>query len=412
MGGIVQRARLAARATGHLLLSLLLVPLCVLALVQFLLSLVLSVTFVGLLLLPVTTRVNRAVTGLARRLASRWLGRPVTAQYGPRSGLLNRALQTLNDPMTWRDIGWLALHLVAGMVLPILAIALWGALGFDLGLPFWWWAVPAEHTVNLTGVPIDSWFKVITVVPVHFAAFTAIALWAIPLLATADAHLSRLVLATPERVRLAERVAELTETRAAALDAHGAELRRIERDLHDGAQARLVSIAMRLGIAERMMASDPAKAAELVSEARRSTEETMTELRGIIRGMYPPILADRGLPGAVAALAAGCPVPVTTATDGVDRLPAAVEAAAYFVVAEALTNVAKHSGASSASVRLSETDGRLTVVVTDDGRGAADETAGTGLKGIRRRAAAFDGGARLTSPPGGPTTLTVELPCR
>ncbi|GLW97049.1 histidine kinase [Microtetraspora sp. NBRC 16547] len=400
------------RATRHLILSLLLVPLCVLALLQFLAALLLSVTFVGLLLLPYAARVNRGVAGLARRLASRQLDRPVTARYGPRSGVLNRARLTLNDPMTWRDAGWLALHLPAGVALPALALGLWAGLGFDLSLPFWWWAPLPEHTINVTGIAIDSWFRVITVVPIHFAAFTAVALWAIPWLATADAHLSRLILATPERVRLAERVAELTETRAAALDAHGAELRRIERDLHDGAQARLVSIAMRLGIAERMMATDPDKAAELVSEARQSTEETMTELRGIIRGMYPPILADRGLSGAVAALAAGCPVPVTTATDGVGRLPAAVEAAAYFVVAEALTNVAKHSGASSASVRLDEADGRLSIVIIDDGRGAADEIGGTGLAGIRRRATAFDGRTDLASPPGGPTTLTVELPCR
>ncbi|WP_245647161.1 sensor histidine kinase [Microtetraspora niveoalba] len=411
MGGIVRRAKRAARATGHLVLGLLLVPLCVLALLQFLVSLVLSVTFVGLLLVPYTARVNRAVAGLARRLASRWLGRPVTARYGPRTGILNRARLTLNDPMTWRDAGWLALHLVAGPVLLALALGLWAGLGFDLSLPFWWWRPFPEHSVELTGIAVDSWFRVVTVVPVHFAAVAALALWAIPLLAAADAHLTRLILTTPERVRLAERVAELTETRAAALDAHGAELRRIERDLHDGAQARLVSIAMRLGIAERMMAADPGKAAELVAEARRSTEETMTELRGIIRGMYPPILSDRGLPGAVAALAAACPVPVTTTTDGVGRLPAAVEAAAYFVVAEALTNVAKHSGASSASVRLSEADGRLTVVVGDNGRGAADETGGTGLSGIRRRVAAFDGRTDLASPPGGPTTLIVELPC-
>ncbi|WP_055482464.1 sensor histidine kinase [Sphaerimonospora mesophila] len=411
MGGIVRRAGRGARGTGHLLLSLLLVPLCVLALLQFLVSLLLSVTFVGLLLLPYTARVNRAVAGLARRLASHWLGRPVEARYGPRSGILNRARLTLNDPMTWRDTGWLALHLVTGPVLVAPALALWAVLGFDLSLPFWWWAPPPEHTVDLIGVPIDNWFRVIVVVPLHFAAVAALALVTIPWLASADAHLARLILTAPEHVRLAERVAQLTETRAAALDAHGAELRRIERDLHDGAQARLVSIAMRLGIAERMMVSDPAAAARLVSEARQSTEETMTELRGIIRGMYPPILADRGLPGAVAALAAGCAVPVTTSTDGIGRLPAAVEAAAYFIVAEALTNVARHSGASSASVRLSEADGRLTIVVTDDGRGAADETAGTGLSGIRRRAAAFDGRTDLASPPGGPTTLTVELLC-
>ncbi|WP_155339771.1 sensor histidine kinase [Acrocarpospora corrugata] len=412
MIGVRRRGWQAVRATGRLLLGLLLVPVCLIGLALFLLTFVSSATFIGLIILPYVVRLNRWIAGRGRRVAAGWLGRPVTAEYATiEGGVLARARIVLGDPMTWRDTAWIAGHIVTGPILAALGLGVWAALGFGPSLPIWWWAPLPEHAVYLLGFAVDSWPRVIVAVPLLVAAVATAGSYVLPWLATAEAVLTRLLLATPERVRLAERVAELTETRTAALDAHGAELRRIERDLHDGAQARLVSIAMRLGVAERMLAADPDQAATLIAEARLSTEETMTELRDIIRGMYPPILADRGLPGAVAALAARCPIPVAATVTGVDRLPAAVEAAAYFVVAEALTNVARHSAAATATVHVSAADDLLTLRVSDDGRGGADETAGTGLAGIRRRVAAFDGGTDLSSPPGGPTTLTVELPC-
>ncbi|WP_062352691.1 sensor histidine kinase [Herbidospora yilanensis] len=396
--------RRTVTATGRLLLGLLLVPLCLLAIAVTLFTLVVSATYLGLLLLPYAIRLNRGVASLARRNAGAWLGRPVTASYHPiRGGVLTRVRVVMGDPQTWRDLAFLAQHVFTAPFGAITAAALWGALGWALSLPLWWDAFAPDHHIYLPWA-LDSWAAVAVTVPLFMAVVAAIGFRVVPLVAEGLSRLARSLLATPQHVRLAERVAE-------ALDAHGYELRRIERDLHDGAQARLVSVAMRLGIAERVLATDPGKAAALITEARLSTEETMTELRGIIRGMYPPILADRGLPGAVAALAARSPVPVETETADVGRLPAAVEAAAYFVIAEALTNVARHSSAGKATVRVRRTGNRLTAEVTDDGRGGADENGGSGLAGIRRRVSAFDGETTLTSPPGGPTTLRVELPC-
>ncbi|NAS22949.1 sensor histidine kinase [Herbidospora sp. NEAU-GS84] len=371
--------RRTVTATGRLLLGLLLVPLCLLAIAVTVFTLVVSATYLGLLLLPYAIRLNRGVASLARRNAGAWLGRPVTASYHPiRGGVLTRVRVVMGDPQTWRDLAFLAQHVVTGPFGAIPAIAFWGALGWALSLPLWWDALGPGHRIYLPWA-LDSWATVAVTVPLFMALVAAVGFRVVPLVAEGLAQLARSLLATPQHVRLAERVAE-------ALDAHGYELRRIERDLHDGAQARLVSIAMRLGIAERVLATDPGKAAALITEARLSTEETMTELRGIIRGMYPPILADRGLPGAV-------------------------EAAAYFVIAEALTNVARHSSAGKARVSVRRTENRLTAEVTDDGRGGADENGGSGLAGIRRRVSAFDGVTTLTSPPGGPTTLRVELPC-
>ncbi|GAB1817147.1 sensor histidine kinase [Herbidospora sp. RD11066] len=393
----------AVRATGRLVLDLLLVPLGFFALLGTVITMILSATYLGLLLLPYSIRFNRAVASLARRNAAAWLGERVTASYRPvQGGPLARVRAVTGDPQTWRDLGFFVVHSFTGTIGGILAIGLWGALGWGLSIPIWWWAPLPEHAIYLPWA-LDSWARVVITVPVFLGLVGAVGFRVVPRLADGLFRLAKAILA-PRHVRLAERVTE-------ALDAHGHELRRIERDLHDGAQARLVSIAMRLGIAERVLADDPGKAAALITEARLSTEETMTELRGIIRGMYPPILADRGLPGAVAALAGRSPVPVEVETADVGRLPAAVEAAAYFVIAEALTNVARHSAATRARVGVQRTEGRLVAEVSDDGKGGADEQGGSGLAGIRRRVSAFDGTTTLTSPPGGPTTLRVELPC-
>lgn len=213
---------------------------------------------------------------------------------------------------------------------------------------------------------------------------------------------------------MAERITQLTESRAGAVEAHGAELRRIERDLHDGAQARIVALSMRIGLAKQLLDRDPEVARQRLDEAQDGAEEALAELRHVVRGIHPPVLTDRGLAGAVRALAAGVTVPVEADLDGVDdgrRLPAAIEAAAYFVVAEALTNISKHSGATTATVRIARGPGVLRVHIGDDGCGGADEGAGSGLVGIRRRVAALDGTTRIVSPTGGPTEIEVELPC-
>jgi signal transduction histidine kinase len=204
----------------------------------------------------------------------------------------------------------------------------------------------------------------------------------------------------------------LAESRAETVDARAAELRRIERDLHDGAQARLVSLAMSLGMAEEEIDRDPNAARELIAEARASASTALTELRGLVRGIHPPVLTERGLGGAVEALALASAVPIEVDVQLDRRLPAPLESALYFVIAEALANVARHSDASWAFVRLWRDDGKLRLMVRDDGCGGADPARGSGLRGLQRRLAAFDGSVTLSSPPGGPTELFAELPCR
>ena len=227
----------------------------------------------------------------------------------------------------------------------------------------------------------------------------------------ADAAISRALLSTSEKSRLALRVEQLTESRAETVDTSAAELRRIERDLHDGAQARIVALGMSLALAEDQFERDPHAARALITEARASSSLALSELRDLVRGVHPPVLADRGLVGAVQALALASPLPVEVRADVPGRLPAPVESAAYFAVAEALTNVIKHSSASAATVAIQHSGEELRVVVGDDGRGGADSVLGTGLRGIERRLSAFDGTLTVHSPPGGPTALAMVLPC-
>jgi signal transduction histidine kinase len=210
--------------------------------------------------------------------------------------------------------------------------------------------------------------------------------------------------------RRQHRIEMLETTRAGAVDAQEAELRRIERDLHDGAQARLVALGMSLGQAEQKLETDPEAVRELLAEARQGAGEALVELRSLARGIHPPILTDRGLEAAVTALSSRSPWPVTVTVDVPKRPPSAVETAAYFVVAEALANVTKHARATSVDVRIHTAGGTLVAEVVDDGKGGAD-VSGNGLTGLRQRVEALDGSLRVTSPVGGPTTVRAELPC-
>jgi signal transduction histidine kinase len=234
---------------------------------------------------------------------------------------------------------------------------------------------------------------------------------AAPWLRWTTARFDRLFLAPTKAAELRLRVTELTTTRADTVDAQAAELRRIERDLHDGAQARLVSLGMAIGLAEEMVDRDPATARKLLAEAREASSTALVELRHLVRGIHPPVLAERGLDGAIRALAMSLPVPVEVDAGLPGRPDTPVESAAYFVVAEALANMVRHSAARSAWVSLAYANGSLFMMVGDDGIGGADPLAGTGLRGIERRLAAFDGTMTLSSPPGGPTVVTMELPC-
>jgi signal transduction histidine kinase len=235
--------------------------------------------------------------------------------------------------------------------------------------------------------------------------------WIARSVAGAECRLATVLLGPSERAALATRVDELRARREQLFDVVEAERRRIERDLHDGAQQRLVALAMNLGMAKEKFDRDPAAARALMEEAHREAKQAMVELRNLARGIHPAVLSDRGLDAALSSLAGRAPVPVTVDVQVPERPPAAVETTAYFVVAEALTNIAKHAGASRAAVKVARQNGHLTVEVSDDGIGGADTSRGTGLAGLVDRVTAVDGHIRLSSPAGGPTVLTVELPC-
>jgi signal transduction histidine kinase len=206
------------------------------------------------------------------------------------------------------------------------------------------------------------------------------------------------------------RVEELTQSRAGAVEAAETQLRRIERDLHDGAQARLVALGMNIGLAEQQLEKDPAKAQEHLAEARKAAGAALQELRDLARGIHPPILADRGLDAAIRALTAHAAVPVSVDVELAERPPAAVETAAYFVAAESLANALKHAQASRIDIDVQKRDDALVVRVLDDGRGGVSEDGG-GLHGLRQRVEALDGSLRIASPEGGPTVIEAVLPC-
>ncbi|MFJ6902284.1 sensor histidine kinase [Streptomyces hokutonensis] len=257
-------------------------------------------------------------------------------------------------------------------------------------------------------LPLDIAHHASALGGIQGAVLLALGLWLLPRTVLADA--GRLLGRGPDPA-LARRVRELAETRADAVSSAAAELRRIERDLHDGAQGRLVTIGMNLRVAEEMIHSDPHEAAALVVEARVASAAALEELRGLIRGMHPPMLADRGLAEAVRALALDLPLPCETEIDLPERLAAPLESACYFAVAEVVTNAVRHSSAHALQIRMARTDGMLRIEVVDDGVGGADPARGTGLAGVERRLAAFDGILAVSSPPGGPTIVVMEVPC-
>ena len=229
-------------------------------------------------------------------------------------------------------------------------------------------------------------------------------------LAAFDVAVSRNLLG-PVPEALARRVDELVASRARVVDSGEAERRRLERDLHDGTQQQLVALGMTLGRARARYRADPGGIGELLDDAHQQAKDAVTDLRSMLRGLHPPVLSDRGLDAALSAIAVRCPVPVTLTVDLPRRPSPTVEAIGYFVVAEGLTNVARHSGASTASVEVRrDGDGPLWITISDDGSGGADPAGGTGLHGLADRVSGVDGQLRIDSPLGGPTVLTVELP--
>jgi signal transduction histidine kinase len=372
------------------------------------------VPFLGLALVPWTMTLVRMRTNLERRRASR-TGVLVTRPYHPVperavAGGWQRFHWTVTDSATWRDLAWLAPGAIVGFALGTIGVLvpLYGLVGLTL-TPIWIWLGTGWYGYGVTWA-VDTVPAGLLCLP-QGAVFLAAGLWAAPWLRRVDAYFARLFLAPTRNAELRLRVTHLTVTRADTVDAQAAELRRIERDLHDGVQARLASLSMTIGLADALVDRNPAEAHKLLAEARESSGTALVELRHLVRGIHPPVLAERGLGGAVRALALSLPVPITVDIDLPGRPDTPVESAAYFAVAEALTNMIRHSSAHNGSVSMRHTDGALTIVVTDDGTGGAEPAAGTGLRGIERRLAAFDGTIALSSPPGGPTVITMELPC-
>jgi signal transduction histidine kinase len=356
----------------------------------------------GLPFLAVMTWLVRPLTSLERRRVRLVTGTPVAEAYRPlRGSLLARVRTLLTDTGTWRDLAWLAVQIVAGALGLAFLAALAGGL-VCLAAPLIWYLHPHSGAFPL---------MMLALVPLG-AVLVVVAWWACPRMSVGSARLSGWLLAPAEGARLRAQMEHLAESRAETVDARAAELRRIERDLHDGAQARLVSLTMSLGMAEEEIDRRPDAARQLVAEARASARTALNELRHLVRGIHPPVLTERGLGGAVEALALASAVPVEVDVQLDQRLPAPLESALYFVIAEALANVARHSSASWAFVRLWRDEGRLRLMVRDDGHGGADPIRGSGLRGIQQRLAAFDGSLTVASPPGGPTELFAELPCR
>ncbi|MFF4820921.1 sensor histidine kinase [Kitasatospora sp. NPDC001309] len=397
---------------------------------------------VGLLVLPPELRLLRWLADGERALLGRWTANP-PAPAGPHPR--RRLGAVLSDPATGRDLRWAAVMAVVGTALGLLGTALFLFPAAVLALVGLWWLFPADDPIRpLLNVPVDSWGSALYAGVPQFLLSALLALFGPPLLARTAAALSRWLLAPSAAAVLAERVSTLDRTRTGAIAAHGDELRRIERDLHDGTQARLVTLAMQLGLAERTLGSDPAAVGPLLTRAREGAEEAMAELRDVLRSVYPPVLADRGLAGAVSAVVARCPVPATVEVGELGDVPAQIEVAVYFAVTEALTNAAKHADAGAVTVTLARTGVTLRAEITDDGRGGAAEAGpddgtgprgagphgtgprtagprgtgprtagprGTGLRGIRQRVEAVDGVLLVRSPAGGPTVITVECPC-
>ncbi|WP_116243877.1 sensor histidine kinase [Nocardiopsis sp. FIRDI 009] len=364
---------------------------------------------IGLLLLPRWFRVLGAWARAHLAHAASYLGVAVPeAALAPVDDV--RSLP--RSRTTRRLLTWMPLFTLSGLGTGLVAVVA-TASPLAAARSLLWWLFPEGWEATLYGLPVDGWGTALAGVVIHLGVAYVLARWALPPLARLHARLSVRLLTPSEAEVLAARVDELSRTRAGVVDAHGAELRRIERDLHDGTQARLVAIAMQLGVAREAVEAaeaDPA-VATLLRDAHRGTEEAMAELREVIRGIYPPILADRGLAGALAALVARTTVPTRLDADDLGRLPVAVETAAYYVVTEAVANAARHSGAESITVRLTRDGHTLRVTVRDDGSGGVDETRGSGVSGIRHRVAALDGRVRVDSPAGGPTEVGVELPC-
>ncbi len=405
------------RAVPYLFLSFLLGLVWFVMLVTLIsLSVGLVVVWVGVPLFALTMVAWRGGAMLERLAVNAAFGVEIASPYRPTSeqGLMRKWRTMLGDPATWKDLAYLLLAFPVGLAEFIVSVTLWttsialivaplivllaqaGSVHFDLGGGSRY--ILTNPAFALVGTLVGLLFLTIT-------------LYAVRGMSIAHVAFARLLLGRGETAELAASATRLKESRARGVDSAETERRRIERDLHDGAQQRLLALAVDLGRARAKMDEDPAGARELVEHAHEEAKATLADLRDLARGIHPAVLTDRGLDAALSALAARSPVPLALNVDLPQRPPPAVESIAYFVVTEALSNATKHASATEVGVRILAVGDRVFVEVTDDGIGGAAATPGGGLAGLAERAATIDGTVVIDSPVGGPTVIRAELPC-
>jgi signal transduction histidine kinase len=383
-------------------------------------------TVVGLVLITTTLRVSRRLGSLHRRLLNRILGRQVEAPppFQPGTGILNRVDRRLRDRPAWRAV-WYALIKLPVSAAQLYAVVLTAFGLADLAYPAIWLLFRNHHGGTLTplvavvpvpfggNIRVGSWLGAFPAALAGAACVVAAA-WLARGINAADARLARGLLGPSS---MAERVSELERTRALAVDDSAAALRRVERDLHDGAQMRLAALAMNLGMAREKLgdddrAADSATVRELIDAAQRNAVDALADLRDLARGIHPPAL-DNGLASALATLAASSAIPATVSASIGTRPAPAIETIAYFCAAELIANATKHSYANQITIDIhTERAGVLVLEVSDDGIGGADAGRGSGLSGLAQRVSTVDGHINVSSPAGGPTTVTIELPLR
>ncbi len=388
----------------------------VLLVTMFTVSVGLAIVWVGVPLLAVTLVLARGASTFERAWTRTMLEVDIPSPYRPlpdEGGLLPKMKAVVTDPASWRDFGYWMLMFPVSIVEFTAMVVFWPVVLCLIAYPFYYTNLPTYFIVDLPdggewAVNSFSSALLVTVVGLLLGLLT------LPLvrgLGRMHGLLASWALGPSRTAVLSAETKRLVASRARGVDSAEAERRRIERDLHDGAQQRLVSVAMTLGRAKTKMESDPEAARELIAEAHTDAKLAISELRDLARGIYPSVLGDRGLDPALSSLISKCPIPVDLSVDVEPRPPTAVESAAYFTVAETLTNIAKHADATRAQVRVTRTDHSVVVEVTDNGKGGAEVRPGGGLAGLADRAATIDGVVVVVSPVGGPTVIRTELPC-
>lgn len=383
----------------------------------------LAITLIGIPLLAGTVLVGRLFAAFERTRAQKFLGgnppTPEKFQFTSSPWLIIRA--ALKDIQGWKGLLYAVIALPLGIVNFTVTVVLWSiAVPFALIFTYFWasptslrigfpWMTNAGQLYRVSGWATFSWELGLTIVGLILLGITARVTNG---LASFDQLLIRSLCSPSPKSLLNQRVSALEESRSASVQGAASELRRIERDLHDGAQQHLVSVAMQLGmVKDRLNDETDPETAELITSAHKDAKQAIVELRDLVRGIHPSVLTDRGLDAAISALAGRCPIPVNVHNEVHERLPQAVEATAYFVVAETLTNIAKHSQAAHATVRLSKEMNRIVIEVIDDGIGGAHDDMDGGLRGLRDRVRSIEGDMTISSPANGPTRIIVNLPC-